>query len=241
MASMLLDENFVAVFPSLVRRLGGMNEAAVLQTIHFHFQINRKESGGQQWTPLTCAEIGKATGLSEDAVFRSIGALRKGLVLIGTQAQAGSRKLMWRIDYEVLDGNPNRENAESKPAQSRKGNREIAESTTTKNTKEVNNIISTIDLNAGRFVKQFVDDFNRIHGTTPDKSSIGRIGRDAKRMLTEGREADLIAQAILDCATKGHANLPSALTALLAKAKTEPKGFAGIREFLESGDPNDPN
>jgi hypothetical protein len=60
-------------------------------------------------------------------------------------------------------------------------------------------------------------------------------------MLTEGREADLIAQAILDCATKGHANLPSALTALLAKAKTEPKGFAGIREFLESGDPNDPN
>jgi hypothetical protein len=241
MASMLLDENFVAVFPSLVRRLGGMNEAAVLQTIHFHFQINRKESGGQHWTPLTCAEIGKATGLSDDAVFRAITALRKELVLIGIGAQAGSRKLMWRIDYEVLDGNTNREIAVSKTAQSRKGNRGIAESTTTKNNKEENNTISTIDLNGGRFVKQFVDDFNRIHGTTPDKSSIGRIGRDAKRMLAEGRDPDLVSTAVHLCATKGHANLPSALTALLAKVKAEPKGFAGIREFLESGDPDEPN
>jgi len=27
----------------------------------------------------------------------------------------------------------------------------------------------------------------------------------------------------------------------LAKVKAEPKGFAGIREFLESGDPDDQN
>lgn len=240
---MLMNETFVAVFPSLVRRLGGMNEAAVLQTIHFHLQIAHREAEGHSWTPLTCGEIGDRTGLSEDAVFRAVTALRRDDVLIGMQAESRSRKLMWRINYGVLEdpslAHPSREVAESHTAISRSPSREVAESTTTKNTiKTVNNILPIATASGGQVVKHFCDEFKRLHNADPDKSSIGRLGRDAKRMLSEGRPLDLVIQAAGHCAAKGHANLPSALIALLSKTGQEPKGFAGIREFLEDGDPH---
>lgn len=234
MASMLLDEQFVAVFPSLVRRLGGMNEAAVLQTIHYASQLGAVEQDGRLWVPLTCREIGLKTGLSEDAVLRCLTGLRESGVVIGRGAQQGSRKLMWSIDMEVLEGNTNREIAESPTAKSRKPNREIAGCTTTKNREETTKNIPQAEIKANLVVKAFVDEFEARHRAKPDKASIGRMGQYSKRLISEGGyDPKVLIEAAQRCARLGHVNLPAALMQLIAKSGKEPRGFAGIREFLE--------
>ena len=233
MASMLLNEEFVAVFPSLVRRLGGMNKAAVLQAIHFASQIQSKRVGKNDWTPMTASQISIKTGLSEDAAQRALSALVEMRVLIGQPVKDGSRRLMWMIVHEMLE--TPREIAEQHPAKSRKDLREIAEYTTTKNNKKApNNISALAEGNASNVAKGFVDKFKLIHSAEPDRVSVSRIARDAKRMLAEGRPLDVLIQSAELCAVRGHANLPSSLLALLAVGKSEPKGFAGIRSFLES-------
>lgn len=236
MTSMLMDEEFVAVFPSLVRRLGSINRAAVLQAIHFASQVQSHEIDGRRWTPLTATQIGRKTGLSTDAVQRALTALVGLGVLKGRGAKDGTRKLMWAIDHDALE--PIRETAETATAKSRNARREIAESTTTKNVKEQPNNVSPISVgNASEVAKRFVDKFRSAHKNDPDGASVGRIGRDAKRMLGDGRPLEVVIAAAELCALRGHANLPSALTALLATKQAEPKGFAGIREFLESDEP----
>lgn len=233
MGSMLIDEEFVAVFPSLVRRVGGMNRAAVLQAIHFASQLQGRIVDGRRWTPMTAAQIAAKTGLSDDAVQRALQALVSMKVLIGRGAQQGSRKLMWSIVQEELEAN--RDIAERTSAEARNESRKIAECTTTKNVKESANNISPIAAGqASAVAKHFVDKFREMHRNDPDRASIGRVARDAKRMLGEGREAEVVIAAAELCAERGHANLPAGLTALLASKSKEPRGFAGIRQFLES-------
>ncbi len=237
MASMLLNEEFVAVFPSLVKRLGGMNKAAVLQAIHFASQIQSKQIGRISWTPMTANQISIKTGLSEDAVQRALSALVEMQVLIGQPAKDGSRKLMWVIVHENLE--TPREIAEQHPAKSRNDNREIAEYTTTKNNKKAsNNISATAEGDASYVAEKFVAEFKLSHNTEPDRASVSRIARDAKRMLAEGQPLDLLMHAAELCAVRGHANLSSSLLALLAVGKSEPRGFAGIRSFLEVDESN---
>ena len=72
------------------------------------------------------------------------------------------------------------------------------------------------------------------------RSSIARLARDGKRMLGEGRPLEVVIAAAEQCADRGHANLPAAVTALLAKGSGEPKGFKGIRQFLESDVDDEP-
>lgn len=233
MASLLMDEEFVAVFPSLVRRLGGMNRAAVLQAIHFASQVQGLEVDGRIWTPLTAAQIGRKTGLSDDSVQRALSALTASGVLKGRGAQQGTRRLMWTIVHEVLE--PSRGTAEPTTAESRNDLRETAESSTTKNLKKSPNNVSPISIgNASIVAQRFVDKFRAAHDNDPDRASIGRVARDAKRMLAEGRPLEMVIAAAELCALRGHANLPSGLTSLLAQTTREPRGFAGIREFLDA-------
>jgi hypothetical protein len=83
-------------------------------------------------------------------------------------------------------------------------------------------------------VKAFVDEFVSLYGEQPDKQLIGRIGRDAKRMLAEGKPLDVLISSAEFCAQSGHGNLPSAYTQqVTANKRNKPRGFAGIREFLE--------
>lgn len=237
MASMLLNEEFVAVFPSLVRRLGGMNKAAVLQAIHFASQIQGQKIGNNKWTPMTARQLAVKTGLSEDAAQRALTALVEMRVLIGMGAKDGSRKLMWLIIYDLLDAP--REIAETDTAESRNDLRESAECTTTKNSKEEpNKVIAIAEGNASVVSQRFLDKFKLMHSAEPDRASVGRIAREAKRMLADGRPLDLLIQSAELCAVRGHANLPSSLTSLLAGKIVEPKGFAGIRSFLESDESN---
>jgi len=242
MTSLLLQEEFVAVFPSLVKRLGGMNEAAVLQTIHFTSQISASQDArGVRWVTLTSAQIGRRTGLSDDAVLRALRTMRDMGVLIARPTPR-SRTLMWAINIEVLDRDPNRETAVTVTAKTRDPNRENAVCTTTKNIEQQGNNISPLaEKQTHQVVAKFVDRFKFLHSAEPDKASIARLGRDGKRMLAEGRPLEVVIGAAELCADRGHANLPAALTALLAKGSAEPKGFKGIREFLNNEPTDEPH
>ena len=233
MASMLLNEEFVAVFPSLVRRLGGMNKAAVLQAIHFASHLQAQLIGKERWTPMTATQLSNKTGLSDDACQRALSALVSMGVLKCRGAQQGSRKLMWSIQHEQLEAS--REIAESGSAKSRNASREIAECTTTKNKEEEpNNSVADAESTASVVVKAFVDKFKALYNVTPESQSVKRLARDAKRMIAEGRSIKVLIASAEHCALKGHANLSASVTFLLTTSAYEPRGFSGIRKFLES-------
>lgn len=233
--SLLLNERFVAVFPSLVRLLGGVADAAVLQEIHYQLQIGGKEHDGNRWVPATFKDLSTAIGLSPDAISRTAKRLKDKGVLVTANPEAFQRRTWWRIDYTLLDHlaetqNGNGETAGSQNAKPRNPKRETASSTTSKKLKEVK---ETDTPNGGDIVKAFVDYFTTLYGEAPDSRLIGRIGRDAKRMLAEGKSVAMLIQGAEECARAGHANLPATYTQGVKKQNTTPRGFAGIREFIQ--------
>lgn len=93
-------------------------------------------------------------------------------------------------------------------------------------------------LTAREVTAHWVDTFRAVHSEDPPGQSVKRVAQAAKQLLDEGRTPDVVLAAAADAATGGHANLASAVTYALAKNKThgriaEPRGFAGIREFME--------
>jgi DNA-binding Lrp family transcriptional regulator len=240
-ASLLLNERFVAVFPSLVRALGGIADAAVLQEIHFQLQTGGKEKDGQRWVPATFNDLSQAVGLSPDAVNRTTKRLRDKGVLLTANPEAFQRRTWWRIDYDALNHLAETQNgtgagAKSQVAKSLNPKRETASCTTSVEQKKKEDDISAPT--GADLVKEFVDAFVATFGEQPDRQLVGRIGRDGKRMLSEGKDPDALAQASRECGRAGHGNLPSSYTRLLAdsvqsRKRSEPRGFAGIRDFLE--------
>jgi hypothetical protein len=242
MSGLLLDEQFVAVFPSLVKRLGGMNEAAVLQTVHFASRLSEVHHENFVWVELTSTAISRQTGLSSDQVFRALSTLREQGVLIAKTSPKGGRKLIWRIDMDILEGIPRNRGIDT--AKSRNAFRESATSTTYKEDKEEsknNTLFPEAKIlpirpseppSGSTVVIAFVEEFKAAHSREPDSGSVGRIGQTAKRLLKTGSTVDDLVEAAKLCARAGHANLSASLLKHIAKP-TEPKGFKGIREFLD--------
>jgi hypothetical protein len=141
------------------------------------------------------------------------------------------------VDYDALNHLAETQNAsggsaKSKPAKTPNPSCEIASSTTTKEVKELKEVITPPS--GGDVVKAFVDAFVSLYKEPPDKQLIGRIGRDAKRMLGEGKELALLITSAEACAQSGHGNLPASYTQTITAGKRNaPRGFAGIREFLD--------
>ncbi|CAB4158954.1 hypothetical protein UFOVP711_39 [uncultured Caudovirales phage] len=235
--ALLLNERFVAVFPSLVRTLGALADAAVLQEIHYQLQTGGKESDGHRWVPATVRDLSDAIGLSPDAVTRTTKRLRDRGILITSNPEAFQRRTWWRVDYDALNHlaetqNGNGENAKSKPPKAPNPKSEIASSTTLKEHKELKEVITPPS--GANVVKAFVDAFVSLYNEQPDKQLIGRIGRDAKRMLSEGKELGILIASAEACAQSGHGNLPASYTQTITAGKRNaPRGFAGIKEFLE--------
>jgi len=237
MSALLLTERFVAVFPSLVRALGGLPEAAITQEIHYQLQVGGRDHDGHRWVPATARDLSDALGISPDAVSRTCRQLRDSGVLVTANPEAFQRRTWWRIDYDRLDHlakTPNRDggNAKSQVAKSPNPNRENAKSSTVIELQEGEQKPFTV--NGAVVVTAFVDRFKEVYQQEPDRQLIGRIGRDAKRMIGEGKPIEQLILAAQQCADDAHGNLPSAYTKTLKSGrKSEPRGFAGIREFLE--------
>lgn len=240
MSALLLTERFVAVFPSLVRALGGLPEAAITQEIHYQLQVGGKDLDGHRWIPATGQDLSEAIGVSTDSVWRTCRHLRDIGILVTANPEAYQRRTWWRIDYERLDHlaktqNGNGESAKSQMAKSPNPKRGSAKSTTPIEIQEGEQKPSTA--NGGLVVTAFVDRFKELFHQDPDRQLVGRIGRDAKRMINEGKPIEQLILAAQQCAEDAHGNLPSAYTKTLkSNAKREPRGFAGIREFLEEAE-----
>jgi len=99
MSALLIDGRFVAVFPRLVRALGGdVTAAAVLQAVHYRMQaLGRK---GELWMPMFLSEIAEEIGISHDQAQRAGRRLRDAGLLLTRGSRGSIRE--WSIDYEAI-------------------------------------------------------------------------------------------------------------------------------------------
>lgn len=102
-AALLMDERFVAVFPSLVRALAGdITGAAVLQSIHYRLQ-QVKGSRNERRIVLPLTEISDDLGISKDQAKRAcVKLVDAGLVVVHGEQIRGARRTIG-IDYDALD------------------------------------------------------------------------------------------------------------------------------------------
>lgn len=110
MSALLIDGRFVAVFPRLVRTLGGdVTAAAALQAIHYRAQALGPHR--DRWMPLLLSEIAEEIGISNDQAQRAAKRLRDAGLLRVRGDRGNARE--WSIDYEGIE-RLERSNAESR-------------------------------------------------------------------------------------------------------------------------------
>ena len=108
MATYLIDEPPLLVFPSLAK-LVGLNEAIALQQIHYWIEINRKKSAnfknGYHWTYNSYREWQEQFPFwSENTIYRIIRSLEGKSLLISDilSANPRDRRKWYRIDHAHL-------------------------------------------------------------------------------------------------------------------------------------------
>lgn len=73
------------------------------------------------------------------------------------------------------------------------------------------------DITSNAVVAAYVDAYNEAFGENPPARSIGRLAKEAKLLLDEGKQPDLVIEAAKHSALNGHANIASSYTWLLAQ------------------------
>ena len=105
MSKLLINEQPLVVLPSLAEKIG-LNEAIMLQQIHFWLTRNPHEKDGRQWIYNTYAEWATQFPFwSESTIKRTIRSLeKKGLIITGNYNKVKIDKTKWyTIDYEKLE------------------------------------------------------------------------------------------------------------------------------------------
>jgi hypothetical protein len=97
------------------------------------------------------------------------------------------------------------------------------------------------ETNAATIVAEYVDSFQHYFGEKPPARSIGRIAKDAKQLLIEGKNPELLIAAAQDCAISGHANLSSSYTWALAEHTRNDKKKSPAQGWLELLDQENAN
>lgn len=93
--------------------------------------------------------------------------------------------------------------------------------------------ITPSEINAATIVAEYVDSYEHYFGEKAPARSIGRIAKDAKQLLTEGKNPELLKAAAQDCAVSGHANLSSSYTWALAEQTRNGKKKSPAQGWLE--------
>ena len=93
--------------------------------------------------------------------------------------------------------------------------------------------ITPSGINASTIVAEYVDSFQHYFGEKAPARSIGRIAKDAKQLLGEGKNPELLKAAAQDCAVSGHANLSSSYTWALAEQTRNDKKKSPAQGWLE--------
>lgn len=95
---LLINEQFTAVYPSLVKTLNSLTLAVVLQTIHFKSQLTK-----DGWVDCTMQDLADSTGLSRDGIQRALTKLRQKNLLFEDNQDGYSNARRWKIDHEALN------------------------------------------------------------------------------------------------------------------------------------------
>jgi hypothetical protein len=77
--------------------------------------------------------------------------------------------------------------------------------------------ITPSGINASDVVAAYVDQHTETFGEKPPSRSIGRLAKESKVLLDEGKQPDLVIEAARHSAVNGHANIASSYTWLLAQ------------------------
>lgn len=96
MTWLLMNERYVAVFPSLVRLLGSLECAVLLQHIHW----TAMAEGGR--ARVSHAQLSEETGISERTVRRRMSELRDGGWLAAERASSHDATLVYSVDVAKL-------------------------------------------------------------------------------------------------------------------------------------------
>lgn len=105
MSKLLMDEHPIQVMPTLASHIG-LNEAIILQQIHYWLSKSNHKHDGRMWIYNTVKGWAEQFPFwSESTIKRAINNLtKKELVLIGNYNKAKFDKTLWySIDYEKLD------------------------------------------------------------------------------------------------------------------------------------------
>jgi len=92
---------------------------------------------------------------------------------------------------------------------------------------------SEVIINAATIVAEYVDSYEHYLSEKPPARSIGRIAKDAKQLLIEGKDAKLLIAAAEDCALSGHANLSSSYTWALAEQTRNDKKKSPAQGWID--------
>ena len=93
--------------------------------------------------------------------------------------------------------------------------------------------ITPSETNASTIVAEYVDSYQHYLGEKAPTRSIGRIAKDAKQLLLEGKKPELLIAAAQDCAASGHANLSSSYSWLLAEQSRQDKKKSPAQGWVE--------
>lgn len=99
-ATLLLDEACIVLQPSLVRRLGSMHDAALLQQLHYWTPKGSAQHDGYRWVYKTYEEWGDEIGLSTKQVRQAINRLEEAGLVMSCQPEGHNRRKWYRIDYD---------------------------------------------------------------------------------------------------------------------------------------------
>jgi hypothetical protein len=145
---LLFEEPPLVVSPSLAKALGSVDEAIVLQQVHYWLQRSSHEHDGRKWVYNSAEEWQEQFSFwSVKTIRRIFGRLReKGLLLTGNYNQSLLDRTLWySIDYELLDqmGLPF---AQTGKSMSRKGTSHVPERDTSnhKNTTETTDSVVVV-------------------------------------------------------------------------------------------------
>ena len=105
-SALLLDEPCIVIQPALVRTLGHLADAAVLQQIHYWLARATVEDAGYRWVYKTYEEWSEEVGISAKQVRSALGRLENLGLVVSCQPEAWQRRKWYRIDYEspILTG-----------------------------------------------------------------------------------------------------------------------------------------
>lgn len=136
--SKLFDERIVAVQPSLVRAVGSVTVAAVVQQIHYHAEYGHTESFvGAEWVKRTYADLANEIGLTCEQVRRAVNKLEAAGIVEVCQPEGHLRTKWYRLNYDspALSDSSNRRNGQMEVAKRPIPIGENATSSSTKNLK----------------------------------------------------------------------------------------------------------